>query len=176
MAFSKWCLLHGLKDELKAHFRMKPVVGTRYFVYHYNPRIIFHLRQVYLQFIEHVRASKKPKPGLNRLEASVKKLLEDQSCIAQMRAAAILCEQIEQPILWLAKCKSALDMREVSAHGLCVCDCHRRRRRRAHAPAAGERTCAGSTRQVGHTRGRSRAHDAPRYIDIAGFQGSHQGQ
>ena len=115
VAFMKWCLGKGYKDHLKTHLKMKPVVGTRYFVYHYNPRIIFALREVYLEYIEHVRSTKTAKTGLNRLEASVKKLLEDEQCLAQMRAAVILCEQIEEPILWLAKRKTALEMRQVSA-------------------------------------------------------------
>ena len=114
VSFMKWCMGKGYKDQLDIHLRMMPVVGTRYFVYHYNPRIIYHLREYYLEFIEHVRANK-TKPGLNRLEASIKKLLGDDHCLAQMRAAAILCEQIEQPIMWLAKQKTALQMRQVSA-------------------------------------------------------------
>ena len=80
----KWCLGKGYKDHLKTHLKMKPVAGTRYFVYHYNPRIIFALREVYLEYIEHVRSTKTAKTGLNRLEASVKKLLEDEQCLAQM--------------------------------------------------------------------------------------------
>ena len=51
IAFTKWCLLSDRKDQLLVHLRMKPVVGTRYHVYHYNPRVIFILRQVYLDFI-----------------------------------------------------------------------------------------------------------------------------
>ena len=31
-----------------------------------------------------------------------------------MRAASVLCEQIEEPIMWLAKKKTALEMRKVS--------------------------------------------------------------
>ena len=118
IAFTKWCLLSDRKDQLLVHLRMKPVVGTRYHVYHYNPRVIFILRQVYLDFIESIRTSK-TKHGLNRLEASIKNLLEDADCIAQMRAAAILNEQVEMPSLWLAKAKTALEMREVT------CSCSR---------------------------------------------------
>ena len=110
----KWCLGNDYKDQLLTHLKMKPVVGTRYFVYHYNPRIIFNLRGFYLEYIEYLSTSK-TKPGLNRLEASVQQLLQDEECLAQMRAAAVLCEQIEQPILWLSKKKTALEMRQVSA-------------------------------------------------------------
>ena len=70
VGFMKWCLLNDYKDQLVTHLKMKPVVGTRYFVYHYNPRIIFNLRGLYLEYIEYLRRSK-TKPGLNRLEASV---------------------------------------------------------------------------------------------------------
>ena len=113
VAFMKWCLMKGYREELQTHLSMKPVVGTRYIVFHYNPRVIYNLRGLYLQFIEDVRITK-AKVGLNRLEASVKKLLEDDECLAQMRAASVLCEQIEEPIMWLAKKKTALEMRKVS--------------------------------------------------------------
>ena len=36
-------------------------------------------------FLEHLRATKTPKPHLNRLEKSVKTLLEDPKCVAQVR-------------------------------------------------------------------------------------------
>ena len=122
-AFMRWCLLNDMRQHYDVHRRMKPVVGSRYFVYHYNPRIIFKLRQVYLDFIEHVKQTK-AKPGLNRLEASIKKLLQDEQVIAQMRAAAILCEQIEQPILWMSKANSALAMRQVLLlHAACCSKC-----------------------------------------------------
>ena len=77
---------NDISTELKAlHLSMKPVIGSRYVVYHYNPRVIYSLRGVYLRFLEHLRATKTPKPHLNRLEKSVKTLLEDPKCVAQVR-------------------------------------------------------------------------------------------
>ena len=83
-AFMKWCLLNDHKDQLLVHLRMKPVVGTRYYVYHYNPGIIFLLRPLYLDFIEFVRTFKS-KPGLNKLESSIKRLLEDDPALGPSR-------------------------------------------------------------------------------------------
>jgi hypothetical protein len=86
-AFMVWLAQQNdISTELKAlHLSMKPVIGSRYVVYHYNPRVIYSLRGVYLRFLEHLRATKTPKPHLNRLEKSAKTLLEDPKCVAQVR-------------------------------------------------------------------------------------------
>ena len=85
-AFMVWLAEQGdISDDLKKlHLTMKPVIGSRYVVYHYNPRVIYSLKEVYLRFLEHLRITKTPKPHLNRLEMSVKKLLEDEKCITQV--------------------------------------------------------------------------------------------
>ena len=50
-AFMIWYLLNDMRQHYDVHIRMKPVVGSRYFVYHYNPGIIFKLRQIYYKSI-----------------------------------------------------------------------------------------------------------------------------
>jgi len=93
------------------HQRMKPIVGNRYFVYHFNATIIFLMTDVYQEYLEEVRQhKKKDRSSLNRLESSVQRGLNDEKTIAQARAAAILNHQIEQPILWAAKKFKSLEL------------------------------------------------------------------
>lgn len=89
-----------------------PEVGNRYFVCHMNCKVHFCLIEVYRRFIADVAARKK-KPGMNSLERSIDKALQDRPTTVQMRAGAVLADQIELPILWMSKKHRALELREM---------------------------------------------------------------